>query len=325
MKKLLVGILSLAMIMSLAACGTNNKDTAAPELKYPEKEITIAVPAKAGGGGDVFARNTAEAAQKDGTTFVVENYAGGGGASAMSYAWGRPHDGYTMMVVTTSTIVANPYSYELPNAVSDWRGVIRVMADATVLFVRADSGIKTVEEFVELAKTKKLTIGGYSVGSVDHIGAFTFGKEAGFEFEYVPYDSGADSIVAVLGGHIDAAFTQYSDLVSNSEAGTVTVLANAANERYAGLEDIPTFQEKGWNVPELSNWRGYVVAKDTPDEIVAKLHDIVAKAIKEESFVNYMNTSKLSPAEVAADDFTKLIQDQYAAMGESLKTLGLLN
>ena len=229
-----------------------------------------------------------------------------------------------MMVVTTSTIVANPYSYELPNAVSDWRGVIRVMADATVLFVRTESGITSVEDFVALAKTKKLTIGGYSVGSVDHIAAYTLAKEAGFEFEYVPYDSGADSIVAVLGGHIDAAFTQYSDLVGNSDAGTVVVLGSAATERYAGIDDVPTFQEKGWNVPDLSNWRGYVVPSDVPDDVVAALHDMVKTAMAEPGFADYISTSKLSEAYVGADDFTQLIQKQYADMGESLKVLGII-
>lgn len=332
-KKCLAGLLAMTMVLVMAACGnttTTSSGTSPASIAssaapaYPNGNITIVVPANAGGGGDIFARQTAEAAKTKGVNFLVENRPGGGGATAMSYAWGQKHDGYTMMVVTTSTIITNPYSYEMPNEVADWRGVIRVMADATVLFVRKDSGITSLEDFVALAKTKKLSVGGYSVGSVDHIAAYTLGKEAGFEFEYVPYDSGADSIVAVLGGHIDAAFTQYSDLVSNSEAGTVTVLGSAATERYAGLSDVPTFAEKGWKVPDLSNWRGYVVPKDVPDDVVAALHDIVKTAMTENSFKEYVSNSKLSEAYVAPDDFTALIQEQYTGMGASLKTLGII-
>jgi len=320
MKKTCAFFLALVMLVTLFSFVG---ETAA-DAEYPAGDITIVVPANAGGGGDIFARNTAEAAKEQGVNFIVENRPGGGGATAMSYAWEQPHDGYTMMVVTTSTIISNPYSYEMPREVSDWRGVIRVMADATVLFVNKNSGITSVEEFVEKAKAQNLTVGGYSVGSVDHIAAYTFAQEAGFDFTYIPYDSGADSIVAVLGGHIDAAFTQYSDLVSNAEAGTVNVLASAATERYAGIDEVPTFLEKGWNVPDLSNWRGYVVAKDTPDDVVAKLHDIVKQAIAADSFVAYTTNSKLSEAYVGTDDFTALIAEQSAAMGTSLKVLGII-
>lgn len=325
MKKCLAACLALSTLLT-AACAKSGEPAASSsgDSKFPEKDITIVVPANAGGGGDIFARQTAEAASAAGVNIIVENRPGGGGATAMSATWGAPHDGYTMMVVTTSTIVSNPYSYEMPNPVDDWRGVIRVMADATVLFVRSDSGITSTADLLERAKTQKVTIGGYSVGSVDHIAATTLAKEAGVEFEYVPYDAGADSIVAVLGGHIDAAFTQYSDLVGNSDAGTVTILGSAADERLAGLDDIPTFQEQGWNVPDLSNWRGYAVPKDVPDDVVQKLHDIVKAAMEEESFKSYTENSKLGEAYVASDGFTEMIQEQYATMGESLRSLGVI-
>lgn len=310
----------LALVLTVSA---RDPVFAAP-APFPSKNIVISVPANAGGGGDIFARQTADGSKAaSGPLILVENHPGGGGASAMSHIWGRPHDGHTLLLVTNSTIVCNPYAYTMPRQVRDFRGVIRVMSDSTVLFVNTSSGIKTIDEFVAKAKAGKLTIGGYSIGSVDHIGAFTFAKEAGFDFDYVPYDSGADSIVAVLGGHVDAAFTQYSDLVGNHKAGAVVVLANAANDRAGTLPDVPTFQEKGWKVPELANWRGYAVPADVSDEVVNALHEILKKATETENFKNYMSNSNLAEAYLPPDRFTESIYDQYTTMGAMLNALGI--
>lgn len=291
---------------------------------FPSRNVIISVPANAGGGGDIFARQTSDAVKaNEGPTFVVENYPGGGGANAMSNVWGKRHDGHFVLLVTNSTIICNPYAYSMPRAVQDFKGVIRVMSDSTILFTSTASGIKNIDEFIEKAKSKKLTIGGYSFGSVDHIAAFMFGKAAGFEFNYVPYDSGADSIVAVMGGHIDAAFTQYSDLVSNHEAGVAVVLANAANERANTLPDVPTFIEKGFDVPELANWRGYAVPKDVPDDVVGVLHDIIKKAIETDSFKQYMKNSNLAEAYMPSGAFTESIYEQSETMGKMLDELGI--
>ena len=312
-------VLMLAVVLVAALCGVGECAAA-----FPSRNVVISVPANAGGGGDIFARQTSEAIKANaGPLFVVENHPGGGGANAMSNVWGKKHDGHVLLLVTNSTIVCNPYAYTMPREVRDFKGVIRVMSDSTVLFASTASGIKTIDEFIERARSKKLTIGGYSFGSVDHIGAFMLGKAGGFEFNYIPYDSGADSIVAVMGGHIDAAFTQYSDLVSNHEAGTAVVLANAASERSNTLPDVPTFIEKGFDVPELANWRGYAVPKDVPDDVVAALHDIIKKAIETNVFKTYMTNSNLADAYLSPEEFTESIYEQYDTMGKVLDELGI--
>ena len=312
-------ILAFVAILVGVLCGVGECAAA-----FPSRNVVISVPANAGGGGDIFARQTSEAIKANaGPLFVVENYPGGGGANAMSNAWGKKHDGHVLLLVTNSTIVCNPYAYTMPREVRDFKGVIRVMSDSTVLFTSAASGIKTIEEFIEKAESKKLSIGGYSFGSVDHIGAFMLGKAGGFDFNYIPYDSGADSIVAVMGGHVDAAFTQYSDLVSNHEAGTAVVLANAANERSSTLPDVPTFLEKGFDVPELANWRGYAVPKDVPDDVVETLHGIIKKAIETDVFKTYMKNSNLAEAYLPPDEFTESMYEQYDTMGRVLDELGI--
>ena len=133
------------------------------------------------------------------------------------------------------------------------------------------SPFRTIDELFEHARShpSEINIGGYSIKSVDESLVREVEAAAGIELNYIPYRGGKEPVVAVLGGHIDAAIANPSEMITNYEAGNLRALAVATEKRFAPFEEVPTLTERGYAVvPDY--WRGIMAAKDVPDTVVDK-------------------------------------------------------
>ena len=111
------------------------------------------------------------------------------------------------------------------------------------------------------------------------------------------------AIVQLLGGHIDSTVNGVTETLPYIQSGQLRMLAVAGTKRYADLPDVPTSAELGYPL-DIATWRGVGMPKDTPPEIVAKVSDAVANAVKSDTFlesmkkiganVEYVNSSGLS-------------------------------
>ncbi len=283
----------------------------AAQAAYPEKPITLICWSSAGSSHDLMARVVAKISEEIlGQAVVVVNKEGGGGKVAMSYVKNQKPDGYTIMSNTRSMTELFPdTSGNL--SIDDFKYVSRMVRDPFVVTVRADSPFKTIDDLIAHAKANpgKLTMGGFSVKSVDESLVLDFEKAAGIDLNYIPYKGGSEPVVAVLGGHIDAVVSNPGEVNSNYKAGKLRVLALATETRFSPYDDVPTLKEKGYNIV-TEHWRGLMVSKDVPDEVVAKLNEVMVKVVAHPEFAQFLTNTNMYEGYMAGEEFAKLVKEQ---------------
>jgi len=299
--------------------------TAVAQEKFPSKPIEVVIHSKYGGGTDTTARMMMIRTRRIlGVDMVVTSQRGGSGAKAHQYALGKPRDGYTVLALTQTHLytIARGKS---PLTIDDVVGVARAMDDPTFITVAAEGPYQSLEDLVAASKDKALNWGVAQVGGTEHIGLALFAKEAGIKFKAVPFGSGAQMVQALMSGAIDATLPNVSEGGAQVRDGTFRALAVMNDKRLADYPDVPTTFEKGYEV-KTSTTRGYWVLKGTPQDRIDFLSEAMVKAMKHETFANYLKSAGLSVDDSVAghEVWDKHIKEEYAKAKEALQELGLL-
>jgi len=138
-----------------------------------------------------------------------------------------------------------------------------------------------LSEFIEFGKKNpgKIRHGVVGYGGDSHVAFKALELVAGFNATVVPFDSGADQVANIAGGHIDAAVASSGTMLPLARGGKARILAIATQERISGAPDIPTAMEQGinWTFP---NFRGYFAPPGTPKDRIDYLSGILKKAVE---------------------------------------------
>ena len=300
-KTLLLGIVCLA---GAAMTGPVLAD-------YPEKPVTLICWSSAGSGHDLMARMIAKVGEKYlGEPIVVVNKQGGSGRVAMSYVLNQKPDGHVLMTNTRSMTLR----FREANArlsIDNFRYISRVVRDPFVIVVNKDSPFRTIDELFAHARANpnEVTIGGYSTRSVDESLVEELEAAAEIELNYIPYRGGKEPVVAVLGGHIDVALANPSEMITNYQVGNLRVLALASEERFPPFEDVPTLTERGYPVaPDY--WRGVMAAKDVPDAVVDKWNAVLEQVVADPEFQEFLDNANMYDGYMPSEEFTELVRRQ---------------
>lgn len=279
---------AMMRLATAAAFGIGAATAGLAQDAYPTGSIDVIVAFNPGGGTDVAARTIEPFIEKYlGTDLVIVNKPGAGGEVGFSMLAEADTDGYTMGFINLPAMFA--YSYERDTAYSpdSFAAVANLVYDPGIIAVRADSDIKTLGDLVAFGKENPgaLPIGtSGSVGSSEHIAILQIQLATGAEFNHVPFGSTAPLRTALLGGHIPAAAFNLSEAVDYAEEGDIRILGVMSEKRSDMSPDVPTFKEQGVDVTSGSS-RGLAVPSGTPEEIVAKLSEAVAKAMNDPEYV----------------------------------------
>ena len=220
---------------------------AALAAAWPERPITIVVPAAAGGTTDIAARVLAEKMGKDlGTSVVVENKGGGGGSiGTAQVARARP-DGYTLLMGNIGPVAINFSLYkQLSYKESDLRGITNVISVPNILVVHADSPVRSVRELVELARTRRLNVSTSGVGQSPHMSSEMFRQKAGIEVTLVPFPGAAPAVTALLGQQVDYMIDNLPSSMPHIRSGKFRALAITSATRSAQLPEVPRWRAPG--------------------------------------------------------------------------------
>src|SRR5579875_2741832 len=198
---------------------------------YPSKPITLISWSAAGSPVDVMAREAAKLSTKYlGQQMVVEDKTGGGTANAISYLFGQPTDGYTMLAVTDSLIVGLNTTLKGKYNLDQFDFIGQLVVDPYVIAVAIDSPLKNWNDFVSASKTSNVTIGGAFAESAESFFARDMGATTGVKFQWVPFSGGAPATAAALGNHITAVCTNISGVANFAAAGQMRVLVISTAE-----------------------------------------------------------------------------------------------
>ena len=250
---------------------------------WPERPITIVVPAAAGGTTDIAARVLAERMGKDlGTAIVVENKGGGGGGGSIGTAQvarAKP-DGHTLLMGNIGPVAINFSLYkQLSYKESDLRGITNVISVPNILVVHADSPVRSVQDLIGLAKTRRLNVSTSGVGQSPHMSSEMFRQKAGIDVTLVPFPGAAPAVTALLGQQVDFMIDNLPSSMPHIKAGKFRALAITSGTRSAQLPDVPTMTEVG--VPmQVTAWFGLLAPAGTPDAVVERLQQSARKAMQ---------------------------------------------
>jgi tripartite-type tricarboxylate transporter receptor subunit TctC len=299
----------LLMISLVAAAGCGAKQHGA---KYPAKPIELIVPYAGGGGTDAVGRALAEALTgvlKQ--NVVVVNKTGGAGAVGMNEGLRAKPDGYTLTMVTREVAIL-PLLGQAPFKTMDFKYISNINVDPELVVVAADSRYKTIEDLLAVLRANPGKLR-YAAASVPNFYAIQFALAADVSFVTVPFQGAAPAITELLGGRADFGIYNPGEVKARIEAGKLRPLAVMAERRFAGLDDTPTFREKGLNVV-CATYRGIAVPPTTPDEVVKVLENALLKAAKDPKFVDFMNRSTLGIGYMGPSEFREMVEADLKAL-----------
>ena len=267
--------------MRIAACFAALLFSAAHAQTYPAKPVKLVVPFPAGSATDQVARVVGQQLQESlGQPFVVENKPGAQGAIAAAEVARAAPDGYTLMVGTNTPLAANPSLFKKLNydPARDFAPVARLGTISFMIMVRPDFPAKNFKEFLTYSKNNpgKLSAGYGSAGSqVSQAMLRSMGR---IDFIDVPYKGLPQAITDVLGGSVSFTFADLANALAQIKGGKLRGIAVTSQKRSSLAPDVPAIAEElpGY---ELIAWFALVAPANTPQPIVARLHEVTVNSL----------------------------------------------
>jgi putative tricarboxylic transport membrane protein len=299
---------------------------AAPALALDD--LRIIAPAKPGGGWDQTARSLSEVMTAVGAAkgVTVENVPGAGGTVGLAQLIDQEKGKPDVLMVNGLVMMGAILTNNSPVNLGMTTPIARLTGEYEVIVVPAASELKTLADLTAKLKADAgaVAIGGGSAGGTDHILAGLVLKAAGGDaskLNYVPFSGGGEALAAILGGHVAAGISGYSEWAGQIKSGELRALAISAPERQAGI-DIPTIKEQGLDV-ELANWRAIVAPPELDDAQKKALLEAVDMTVKSEGWKKVLADKNWTDLYLAGDDFAKLVEEENARVTEVLKGIGL--
>ncbi|MDS1139932.1 tripartite tricarboxylate transporter substrate binding protein [Pusillimonas sp. SM2304] len=267
---------------------------------YPDRPIKIVVPYPTGSSLEVIARVVAESYLGElGSPAIVFNMPGGSAAiGTRSVAQSAP-DGYTLLLGTNQTHGANSALYPKLgyDPVQDFIPIAGLGRLQHLLVARKDLGVDTLDAFVELVRSRSgdINYGSSGNGSASHLAAEMFKRSAGVDMQHIPYKGSGDVVQAIMGGHIDAAFSTMPTVLAQVRNGDLIALAVASATRSPSLPDIPTLTEKGILNAEADAWSALFAPKGTPPQVIEKLAATTLKTFSDPAVIQRIAATGFIP------------------------------
>lgn len=287
---------------------------------YPNKPITLVVPYAAGGATDSASRMLANKL-KDvlGQPVIIENKPGAGTVVAAAAVTRAPKDGYTLMMITASTVATAPHLHKtLTYKPEDLAPVSMVVKVPMVLAAKKDLQIKTVKEFVEYAKANPgaLTYSTSGTGSTTHLAGELLSKFAGIKMREVPYRSSSLGMNDVMGGNVDLCVESVSLTAPQHDAGNLRVIASFSDRRSDQLPNVPTFKESGLPKVVADTWFAVAVPAGTSPDIIKKLSEAIRTALADPDTSDKLRQAGFFPEASTPEELGALIKQEYEVWGE---------
>jgi tripartite-type tricarboxylate transporter receptor subunit TctC len=304
----------LALAVAIAAAST------APIARaddYPSHPIRLIVPYAAGGGADSVARIVARRVSETiGQAIVIENRGGAGSIIGTDLVNKSDPDGYTLLLGQSGPISINPAIYKkLPyDPIKDFAPISMTTAYPYIMVVNPTLGVKTLKEFVALAKGKpgELNYGTTGVGAANHLVTELFDSKAGIKMTHIPYRGTALAVTDLLVGQVQMVFADPISALPHINAGTLLALAVTSKERSPVAPSVPTISESGYPGFDAIAWHGILALANTPPAIVNKLNTEIVAALKDPETAALLEKQAMHTVGSSPRDFADFIKQDIA-------------
>jgi tripartite-type tricarboxylate transporter receptor subunit TctC len=311
---------ALAAIVSVLA------PVAAAAQAYPTTVVRVVIPWPPGGSNDVVGRIVAQKLSEAlGQQFIIDNRPGAAGSIGSDVVAKAPADGYTLMVHST-THVGNAHVYKkLPyDTLKDFAGVAMLVTQPGALTVHPSLPVKSVREFIALAKKRpgEILYSSSGNGSAPHLSMALFISMAGIELVHVPYKGGAPQVTALVAGEAQASLATVSTVIEHIRGNRLRPLGVNSSEPVRVLPGIPPIAA---TVPgyEMTPWIGVFAPAATPNAIIDRLHAEIGRILKLPDVEKNLVNQALEPSLATVDQFNARLRADYEKYGKLIRAAGV--
>jgi tripartite-type tricarboxylate transporter receptor subunit TctC len=300
---------------------------AATAQDFPNKPIRLIVPFPAGGPNDIIARVVGQRmSELIKQPIVIDNRGGQGGVLGTDAIAKAAPDGYTIGIVSASSLVINPTLERVPYDVAkDFAPVALVTTVPEMLVVASNVAAKNMKELIALAKAEpgKLNFASAGVGGLPHLAGELLKLTAKIDIVHVPYRGAAPAINDLLGNQVQMAFLDLPVLLPHIKAGLLKPIALGAPQRASTSPDVPTTAEVGMPDLLIENWYGMIAPAGTPEKIVATLNRITNEAMSDPQVKQKLADQGLTVAGDTPEHFRDYIGAETKKWAKVIKEAGL--
>lgn len=294
---------------------------------YPAKPVRVLVGNAAGSLNDNVARLVfARVGEALGQQFIIDNRAGAGGIIAAEVAAKAPPDGYTLLNAGSTNVALAPYLYSKVgyDPLRDFDAVSLLIKVGDVLVVHPSLGVKTLPEFVALAKARPNQIAYASGGNghPTHLVMELFQRKAGIALVHVPFKGTSPGVQALVSGEVGAFSISVGLVRAHIAAGRLIALAKtgfASKETLPGVPALTQFYPEAEYIP----WQGVFAPKGTPREIVARLNAEIGKALAAPDVRSRLTDLDASVSASTPAELDRMLRSAVKVNAELVKSIGL--
>jgi tripartite-type tricarboxylate transporter receptor subunit TctC len=296
---------------------------------YPTKPVKVIVPWPAAGSIDSAARIASQRLSAAlGGAFVVDNRAGAAGTIGADLVAKAPADGYTLMV-HSATHTANATTYpKLPyRTIEDFTPIAFISAQPAVLVAHPSLPVKSVREFIALAKSRpgQINYASSGNGSSPHLAMALFTSTAQINIVHVPYRGGPPSFTSLLAGETQASIATLPNALAHVNAGRVRALGVTTAKRVLSAPNIPTIAESGLPGYEMNPWIALFGPAGLKRDLVERLNGVVNKALAEPEVAKAMVTQGLEPWSGTPEQLAARMRTDLDKFARLIKSIGVTN
>lgn len=312
----------MAAAMALAA------PIASAQEAFPARMITVVNPNAPGGTADIITRGMTEPLQRAfKQTVVTINRPGAGGAVGGAYVATVPADGYTVLLNTVTHVLIpitdNFLGRSSGYTPDDYVLLARLTADPLLLVVHPSMPVRTLKEFVELARRKPGEIVFSSTGlyGSGHVSMAMLMRAANVSLLHSPYNGAGPGIIALLGGHTQSFFAPSGVASPHVLAGKLRLLAQSGAKRVPSFADTPTAKESGYDI-EFVLWTGYFAPVKTPAAAVSAWQAALRASAADARFTSAMEKVNVTVDYLDGDALKAWYATELKRLDREIRAIG---
>ncbi len=297
------------------------------QAAWPERPITLIVPAAPGGTTDISARLIADKlAAQLGQQVIVENRAGAAGIiGSQALARAEP-DGYTLIMGNIGPNAINYALYKtLPYRPNDFAPITTVISVPNILVVNEANPAKTLAELVAQAKAgaDKTSFGSSGAGQSPHLSGELFKQRAGITATHIPYKGAGPAVSALLGNQFTFMVDNLPSSMPYIQSGKFRALAVTSDKRVPELPNVPTMAEAG--VPDMvvTAWFGLMAPGKTPPAVIDRLYQAAHTVLTSKDIVDRFRAMGGQAGGEPPKEFAAFIEKEKTRWQQIVQTAGL--
>ncbi len=295
---------------------------------FPTKPLRYIVPFAPGGGQDLVGRALApRLAEGFGQQVFIDNRPGGGTILGAELAARAPADGYTIFMGSNTSMSINPNLHaKLPyDPLRDFAPVTRIAILANMLVVHPSMPVRSLKEFIALAKARpdQLNYGSSGTGTPAHLAGVMFNDAAGVKLVHVPYKGSSPALTSLVSGETQLMFGTLTSTLQFVRNQRLRALAVTSLQRSRALPDLPTVAESGYAGFEAITWYGAFAPAGTPPAVVTRLHSEFTKVLNSADFKSWLFSQGGEVAPGTPEELHAQVKRELALYGPIIKKSGM--